>query len=142
MGYLEDYDDYVMQLRPTNSKWVDPDRTNEKSSHPYSYSEFFIFGNRHIIQQDGVQAVYSDRVWEWWIGEKKSSKAFDELWAKHVGTRYAHASAAQLSAFFTEYNQILWPKNNQGKKVKVVALAEGCNPSSGYPYWIVWYTDA
>ena len=29
-----------------------------------------------------------------------------------------------------------------GKPITALALAEGCNPSSGYPYWIFWYKDA
>ncbi len=38
----------------------------------------------------------------------------------------------KLSAFMTDY---------LGKKVKVTALAEGCNVSNGYPYWIIWFRD-
>lgn len=122
-----------------DAKWVDPSRTNEKASHPYSYSEFFLFGSREIIKEKGVQGVYSDRVHTWWYDGKKDSKDFDKLWAQHVGTRYALATPAALSAFFTEYNRILWPKDNKNKRAEVVACAEGCNPSNGYPYWIVWY---
>ena len=105
---------------------MDPSRTLEKSSHPYSYSEFFIFGNREVIKKV-YGADYSDRLWEW--GYDKANA----LWKKHVNTRWEHASEAQLSAFISEYH---------GKELKVVALAEGCNPSNGYPYWIVWYRKA
>lgn len=122
-----------------NQKWVSLHSTREKWDNPYSYSEYFIFGNRQIVKEKGVQGVYSDRVHEWWYDGKKESKAFDKLWKKLVGTRYAEASAANLSKFFTVYNRILWPKENRNKKVEVVALAEGCNVSNGYPYWIIWY---
>ena len=123
--------------RGPDPKWVNPSRTREKFSYPYSYDEFFIFGSRETIKKtDG--ADYSDRLWEWWV-EKKTSESYDALWKKHIGRRYDQASADQLGAFLTEYNQTLFPKENAGKTFKVVALAEGCNPSNGYPYWIVWY---
>lgn len=124
-----------------DGRWVDPSRTRTKSSHPYTYDEFFIFGNREIIKKKDVSGIYSDRVWEWWLGEKKTDKGFDDLWKKHVGTRYELASSEKLSAFFTAYNQTLWPEKNKGKSVQVVALAEGCNPSNGYPYWVIWFVE-
>jgi hypothetical protein len=136
------YDEWGSERDPMDSKWVDPSRTDEKSSHPYSYSEFFIFGGHKETKLEGVVGIYSDRINQWWYDEKKTDKEFDALWAKHVGTRYALANAAKLSAFFTAYNQILWPKKHKNKKVKVVALAEGCNASNGYPYWIIWYVES
>lgn len=107
-----------------DDKWANPLHTKEKSSHPYSYSEFFIFGNRRVIKD--VHGDYSDRLWEW-----DHDKA-DKLWKKHVKTRWEFATKAQLTAFISEYH---------GKTLKVVALAEGCNPSNGYPYWILWYVE-
>lgn len=124
-----------------DSKWVDPRNTKEKWDNPYSYSEFFIFGNRQIIKEKGVHGIYSDRVHEWWYQGGKEHKQYEKLWMRYVGKRYENASAEELSKFFTAYNKILWPKQNKNKTVKVVALAEGCNISNGYPYWIIWYVE-
>lgn len=109
----------------TSSRWVDPKRTRTKQEYPYSYSEFFHFGKRADISAKGVQAVYSDRLWQW--DYDKCHKAHKT----HLNCRFEQASPAQLSAFLSEYN---------GKPCTVVALAEGCNPSTGYPYYILWYT--
>lgn len=106
-----------------DSKWVDPNKRNEKWTHPYSYSEFFHFGSRRIIEGRGVDGEYSDRIWQW-----DYDKA-ERLWKEHVGTRWELAGAEKLSAFLSAFH---------GRPVRVVALAEGCNISNGYPYFIVW----
>jgi hypothetical protein len=107
-------------------KWVDPTKRNEKYSHPYSYSEFFHFGSRRIIKEKGVHGEYSDRIWGW--DHAKAERLQKEL----VGCRWEHASRAQLSAFMSAFH---------GRKLTVVALAEGCNPSNGYPYKIIWFKE-
>jgi len=110
-----------------DSKWVDPNKRNEKWTHPYSYSEFFHFGSRRIVEGRGVDGEYSDRIWQW-----DYDKA-ERLWKEHVGTRWELAGAKKLSAFLSAFH---------GRPVRVVALAEGCNISNGYPYFIVWRVDA
>jgi hypothetical protein len=109
------------------SGWVDPSRTRDKFFHPYSYDEFFRFGSRETIRQPGLNANYSDRLWQW------DREKADRLWRQYVDTRWESASAAQLSAFLSAYH---------GQPVEVVALAEGCNQSNGYPYFIVWWKPA
>lgn len=106
-----------------DARWVDPTRTHTKSSHPYSYSEFFHFGDRDVIKAKDVHGDYSDRLHQW------ASAKFEQLWKKHLDCRWEQASRPALNAFMSAYFD---------KKVKVVALAEGCNPSNGYPYYIVW----
>lgn len=118
-----DFDPYDPWGSHVDSKWVDPTRTDEKWTHPYSYSEFYIFGRS--VKGDG--ADYSDRLWQW------NYEKADRLWKEHVGCRWDQASAAQLSAFMSAYH---------GRPLRVTALAEGCNIGNGYPYWIVWYRDA
>lgn len=123
---MYEYDPYGKPIPwRDDSKWVDPSRTRDKRDYSYSYDEFFIFGSRSVIARV-AGADYSDRLWQW------DHQKADSLWAKHVATRWAHATGEQLSAFISAYH---------GKDLKVVALAEGCNPSSGYPYWIIWYRE-
>jgi hypothetical protein len=106
-------------------KWVDPDGLcREKSAWPYAYSEFYLFGGKAGADASDA-ANYSDRLWEW-----DRAKA-DRLWVEHCkGHRWDNAPIEKLDAFMSAY----WER-----KLEVTALAEGCNPSNGYPYWIVWY---
>lgn len=107
-------------------KWVDPWHTDEKSSHPYSYSEFFHFGSREVIKK-ASGAYYSDRLNSW------DPAKMDRLWKEHVGARrWEQAGADRLSAFLSAYAE---------KKLSVIALAEGCNVSNGYPYFIMWVRE-
>lgn len=120
-----------------DSKWVDPRSRREKHDcicedysngrvhdHTYSYSEFFHFGSRETIAQSGVTAVYNDRLWQW------DYKKTERLSKEHIGCRWEHAGRAKLSAFMSAW---------EDKPVEVVAFAEGCNISNGYPYYILWY---
>jgi hypothetical protein len=105
------------------AKWVNPNRTTTKAQAPYGYDEFFIFGNRDIIET-APEAYYSDRL------QQNDRDKFSRLWDRHLRTsQWVGAGAKTLSAFMTEY---------LGRNVTVVALAEGCNCGNGYPYWIVW----
>lgn len=117
-------------------KWVDPTRTKEKFDHPYDYSEFFIFGSRAIIEDvDG--AVYTDRMSQW------DHDKYTRLWKEHckdemnqqvINATYSirNVPVDNLSAFMSAW---------EDKAVRVVALAEGCNQSNGYPYWIIWWNN-
>lgn len=118
-GYFSSYRD------GPDPKWVDPSRTNEKHSHPYSYSEFFLFGSAKTIKKAG--ADYSDRLdqWDW----QKNQRLLKE----HIPCPWNQATVEQVSAYISAYH---------GKPLKCVALAEGCNASNGYPYWIIWYRKA
>lgn len=130
------YDDYGMPYDPfdpvarrlvrDNAKWVDPRNTNEKSTHPYSYSEFFHFGSREIIKQPGVHGEYSDRIFGW------DYEKAQRLAKEHIGMPWERAGADRLSKFLSAFH---------GRDLRVVACAEGCNASNGYPYYVVWYKE-
>jgi len=104
--------------------WVYPEQdwNKTKAEAPYSYSEFYIFrtGKKHD------DAFYSDRMHQW------DAAAWERAWKK-VPRRFDQMSPSDASKWMTEY---------MGKPVTVTALAEGCNASSGYPYWIVWFASA
>lgn len=95
-----------------------------KEDWPYSYSEHYLWGER----EEGCDAVYSDRLQQWEPEKYKEaakivagSKSRYGGWGKALTSKY-------LSAYF-------------GKPVEAVAVAEGCNVSSGYPYWVFWFKD-
>src|SRR5690242_3379526 len=75
--------------------WVNPDRRRTKQSHPYSYDEFFIFGDRASAQA-AKDAVYSDRLWQW---DHEKARRIHAKFNK----RFEHFSAAECSAWLSEY---------------------------------------
>lgn len=117
--------EFMLRHMRDDSRWVDPSRTDEKSSHPYSYSEFFLYGDREVVKT-ATDALYSDRIWQW--DREKASRC----WSEHCKDRWDTTGSKQHSAFLSDF---------LGKPVRVIALAEGCNASNGYPYWIVWFVD-
>ena len=104
-------------------KWVDPRRTRSKHSHPYNYDAYYHWREKNL---KGAHAEYHDRMqqWDW----EKYQEAFALVEDKGV-TEYTRD---ELSAFLSAYF---------GRKVKAVALVEGCNHGNGYPYWIFYYRE-
>lgn len=110
-----------------DARWVDPTRRRTKQELPYGYDEFFIFGDRETVKV-ARHAVYSDRMSQW---------DYDKFWAayeEHLKGCGGFPSAGQksMSAFMSRYYD---------RPITVLALAEGCNISNGYPYWIIWFDD-
>lgn len=107
--------------------WVDPNRTDGKRTHPYSYSEFYLWGYA-AGKEASTDAVYSDRLAQW--GREKFERCFREV-APNKG--WDRMSSAEVSKWLTSYF---------GRPITATAVAEGCNVSSGYPYWIIWFREA
>jgi len=105
--------------------WVNPRYTKGKTSNPYSYSEFYLARSVPVADVKKYDGVYSDRLQEW------NREKFEEA-GKPFQKRFDQFSLKDCSAFLTAY---------YGKPVTAVALAEGCNVSNGYPYWIFWFKD-
>jgi len=126
MYIYEGFGEWPGRQRPDDSKWVDPHFTRERDEYPYSYSEFFLSGNRDVIATPGVEAYYSDRIFQWDFEKAK------RLWNEHCGNRHWNSVGVQrLQDFCRAY----FDKPN----LKLLAHAEGCNAGSGYPYWLVWF---
>jgi hypothetical protein len=112
--------------RSTRYRFVDPDTENRtKEEWPYSYSSYFLWGSA----EKGCEVVYSDRLAQW--DSEKSKAALAAVADENC--RYGYWSTAGTSKYLTAYF---------GKPIEAVAVAEGCNVSSGYPYWIFWFRDA
>lgn len=112
------------------SKWVDPTKRDSESTHPYNFSEYFLIGNHAKIKKaektSKVATVYSDRLFQW------DTVRHDLLFKKHLSGVGYKSSPEKISEFLLEYFGIY-------KSVEVVAVAKGCNQSSGFPYWLIWY---
>lgn len=124
------------ETRTDPSVWVRPATPHSpnytQQERPYSYSEFFLYGHRDDIKyskedpKGPIHAEYSDRIWQW------DREKAESCWARHCeGYRWSNAPITQIEKFLRDYH---------GKpSLDLVAVAEGCNASNGYPYFVVWF---
>ena len=104
-------------------RWVEPNRDNRtKEEWPYSYSDHYLWG----APGKDHHAVYSDRLGQW------DGDAWKRACAAVPKKSLSQFSQSDADKFMSAY---------YGKPIKVSALAEGCNVSSGYPYWILWFAE-
>ena len=139
MGMRMNSWDYASDWGPgrrASLDWVRPnDHNRTKEEAPYAYGEHFLWRDGEKVDPSrgtftawsapGVEAAYSDRLQQWSAENWRRALA---AVPQNGQMRYWGPEAA--SAFLTAYFQ---------KPTAAVALAEGCNPSSGYPYWILWF---
>ena len=99
-------------------------------THPYAYDPYFIAGSRKSVKN--ATSAYSDRLKLWYDSSrfeaaKEAAKieGHGDYWWRRVGL-------AQMSRFLSALTE---------KDCKCVGIAEGCNVSNGYPYWIIWWRD-
>ena len=93
-----------------------------KHEYPYSYSAYFLWKG---AKAEGDETVYSDRMRDW------DAEKFREALSK-VKKRLSQLNQKEMSKFLSVYFD---------KKIEATALAEGCNVSNGYPYWILWFKE-
>ena len=103
--------------------WVDPYKRTTKAESPYGYDAFYIWRKGNLKDCD---TVYHDRMQEWdW-------DKFREAAALVPGKRFDQFTRADANKFLSHYFD---------KKVITMAIAEGCNVSTGYPYWVFWFKE-
>jgi len=118
----------TMRFRPDKrNHFVDPQRNRHKNTHPYSYDPYWIW-KKGDVKVKGVNVDYHDRLQQWnW---DRYRKAFDLVKEDGCTGDINSFTQEQASMFMSHY---------QDKPCEVIAIAEGCNQSSGYPYWVFWY---
>jgi hypothetical protein len=110
--------------------WVDPLKQGgrrTKHSDPYSYSDFYIWRSftDEEYEAGGISADYHDRMQQW------DYKKYQSCFPKRSGITSMRSRTA--SKFLSDYF---------GKTITCVGISEGCNVSSGYPYWVFYYKVA
>ena len=111
------------RVRPLRD-WVDTTRENRtREQSPYAYTEFYHW--RDEKKRAKSSAVYSDRMFGW---DPKRMQEADKMF----GRRFEQMSREQIDQYASYYFK---------RPVHVTALAEGCNPSNGYPYYILWFLN-
>lgn len=105
--------------------WVEPDRPDNRTQQqsPYGYSPFYHWREAGCEKDT---CAYDDRMRQW------DSEKWDRACALLPPGRFETQANAALDKMMSEYC---------GKPVQVTALAEGCNVSNGYPYYVFWWRD-
>lgn len=103
-------------------RWCRPNERNlTKETAPYAYSDHYLWGEPEV----GSDTIYSDRLAQW--DREAWKRACEE-----VPKQFDQFSNDDADRFMSAY---------YGRQIKVSALAEGCNVSTGYPYWIISCQD-
>ena len=95
-------------------------------THPYSYDEYVIWKDENF-NKEKYSAVYSDRLYQW--DYEKYNKCCQEVF-KNQGQRFNQRDPKEIEKFLSMYFD---------ERIKLTAIMQGCNQSSGFPYWIFLY---
>lgn len=97
------------------------------STHPYNYDEYVVWKEKGCDIKNS-SAVYSDRLYQW------DSKKFNECCEKvgQIGQYFHSTSRPKIQEFLSLYFE---------KEIKLTAIIQGCNQSSGFPYWVFCYEE-
>jgi len=98
-----------------------------KKEYPYSYDSFVVW--QEDYNKEKSNAVYSDRLLQW--DRNKFEECCMEVWGNQGQYFYEDdRQPDEIERFLCKYF---------GKKIKLTAIMEGCNFSSGYPIWTFFY---
>lgn len=111
------------------SQFVDLDGNEIKRnpfSHPYNYDEYVIWKDENF-NNEKYSAVYSDRLYQW--DSEKYNRCCQEVFA-NKGQQFYQREPKEIEKFLSMYFE---------ERIKLTAVMQGCNQSSGFPYWIFLY---
>lgn len=109
------------------SKYVDLDGNRVRRtpySNPYNYDTFVQWSGECT---QGGHSVYSDRLYQWdW---EKYNRCCMEVWGNQ-GQYFDNRTPEDINKFLNLYF---------GEEVKLTTILQGCNQSTGFPYWCFIY---
>lgn len=111
-------------------KFVDLDGKRIKKNpfdYPYNYDEYVLWKGDYNKEKSKV--VYSDRLKEW--DSDKFNKCCKKIFGD-TGQYFSNRKPEYIEKFLRLYFE---------KEIKLTAILEGCNQSSGYPVWIFIYEE-
>lgn len=97
--------------------------------YPYSYDEFVVWKSDDYKRSADNHTVCSDRMYQW--DYKKYNKCCREVWGNE-GQYFDNRSREDIERFLQLYF---------GHDLKLVAIAQACNASNGYPYWTFYLRE-
>ncbi|PLS15076.1 hypothetical protein CVD28_24895 [Bacillus sp. M6-12] len=98
-----------------------------KEDYPYSYDSFVVW--KEDYQKDKSHVVYSDRLLQW--DYNKFGDCCMEIWG-NTGQYFYNRNPKEIETFLSKY---------LNKEIKLTAIMEGCNVSSGFPIWTFFYEE-
>ena len=122
--------EYIDSWGNTISPYVNLDgKPVERDKHnwPYSYDPYVVWKGNYIKGEN--ETVYSDRLMQW--NYEKFNKCCKEVW-DNEGQYFSGRSATEIERFLSLYFE---------KEIELTVIMQGCNVSSGYPYWIFYFKD-
>jgi hypothetical protein len=125
-GYFSDYKrfDGPPPRTSNNKEYCFPDKTDDRSTHPYSYSPFFHWKSPDWKKIDN--ASYDDRMRQW------DYDKWNAVRSRLSNGRFEYVGQEELNRMLTEYFD---------KPMICTALVEGCNVGNGYPYYVFYYRE-
>lgn len=95
-------------------------------THPYNFDDYVEWkGNYRQFDS----AVYSDHLYQW--DTEKYKKCYEKAF-KNNGQRFDSRNVSGIRDFLSMYFE---------KEIELTAIMQGCNRSSGFPYWIFFYRE-
>lgn len=92
-------------------------------TNPYNYDEYVIWKKGCKI--DRSTAVYSDRLQQW------DSEKFNKCKSK-INGEFSYDNPKTVETFLSLYFE---------QEIELTAIVQGCNQSSGFPYWVFYYKE-
>ena len=97
-----------------------------KYQYAYSYDPFVVWKGDF---ENTDSRVYSDRLWQW--DSEKFNTCCIEVWG-NKGQYFDNRSCSEIERFLSLYFN---------KEVELTGIEEGCNVSSGFPFWVFYYRE-
>jgi len=119
------YDNYGIEYYPEQVDLDGVPVRRNKFDFPYSYDPFVVWARN--FDKLNSDCVYSDRLMQWDMNK------FNECCKKAFGDMrqgFTSRNPYDIQSFLSDY---------LGRNIQLTAIMEGCNVSSGYPYWIFFY---
>ena len=88
--------------------------------------EYVVWKDKNFNEEE-CSAVYSDRLFQW--NYEKYNKCCQEVF-KNQGQQFYEREPKEIEKFLGMYFE---------KQIKLTAIVQGCNQSSGYPYWVFYF---
>lgn len=106
--------------------WNDKPVERTPDKFRYSYDAYVIYKK----SEEYNQTVYSDRLHQW------DYEKYNRLSEKHFGNQgqyWNNRDTDKIEAFLRDYYD--------KPELELIGIMEGCNASSGFPYWIFFFNS-